>query len=434
MRWLWKGAQSAIFWYVSCAPCFAHAYQRKRQKESRQNKLEKEAQEKQQTGVYLHPSPFNTNPYWEEEIVAGPGPPPFKKGHRIKTESSKRLHTGRTESSLGEISADITVATSLEISVDEQSEADALGWNRKKYQRADEMLWGVDDDEELRIVGLSRTTTDGSGIFYTARNPIAGDAYNPVVTNYPARGNDFKWMLQPPPAAKIMEGKTPANRSRSVSNGSYGSALRRSESTTLPKKLPPIPNEEGARVSGGTLKQLPQDRAVTPESRLPAMPGQSHDRDVESRAPTSCSSTASPSRKNRPPPIKISEDIPRKELSRSKTAPTKAALSRPPLSTIHSSSKFTPAVSHLAPESSHATPNTSSSSVLALHELSSPNSSLNARTPSPSKMADVFDFGAADGDLGLPARRSMFPGAETFRFPSTEADEPQKPVRWSMDI
>ena len=247
----------------------------------------------------------------------------------------------------------------------------------------------------------------------------------------------MKWMLQPPPAAKIMEGKVPANRSRSASGGSYG--VPRSDTASL-----------GRQVSQRQIESRPYSHITITNttSYSPHISGQPHDRDPSTELSFTDSPSATPTRKRRPPPIKISEDpINISSISRSKTAPTKPRSTRPQLATIESSSQVVQTItsSYLSPNSqARPVSSTSSSSLHALQELVTPNSALNARVPSVSKEASVRLPLASELEnselsattIQIPQRaKTKFPGGETFRFPALEIEERlDVPMRWSMDI
>lgn len=51
MSWFWRGFQSAIFYYVSCAPCSKLAYQRRRRRDNKRAKAQHAASEAEQ-GLY----------------------------------------------------------------------------------------------------------------------------------------------------------------------------------------------------------------------------------------------------------------------------------------------------------------------------------------------------------------------------------------------
>ncbi|KAL8718757.1 MAG: hypothetical protein Q9225_004154 [Loekoesia sp. 1 TL-2023] len=237
MSWLWRGFQSAVFYYVSCAPCTQLAYRRRRRKGAARLKLEKEMEE----GLYPHPSPFSTNIYWRKEMALGPGPPRKKKdrdkerqqksrGRGPNEECQRDLVTGSSVGT-GTSSADTVVASSSVQGVVEPEQERRSGddWNRRRYQREDEFLWGIDNVSEV------------GDNYCTARNPAVNDLHPPVVSTQPTHRSETRWMLQPPPSAKVMEGKERANRSRSGSGGSNGSSRRdaraEDESSSLERNL-----------------------------------------------------------------------------------------------------------------------------------------------------------------------------------------------------
>ena len=131
-------------------------------------------------------------------------------------------------------------------------------WNHKRYQREDEELWGADTasrthklmdaiakasssagrliesarlgTKELRIsspppVPSANTITDQDRAnFYspTFIHPPVNEYHPPVVSSKPAHKDGLRWMLQPPPPAKVMEGKVPVSRSTSVASSYAG--------------------------------------------------------------------------------------------------------------------------------------------------------------------------------------------------------------------
>ncbi|KAI9874231.1 MAG: hypothetical protein M1830_010041, partial [Pleopsidium flavum] len=246
---LLKGIQSAVFYYVSCAPCTKLTYRRKRKAEATRARQDKVALQEEQLGLYPHPSPFSTNIYWHEEMVLGPGPP-LKKGGKDKgsrTGSKRELTTGGQGSSMGS-SADTTIVAEGGSPETGGSRFNRDGWNTKRYQREDEILWGYDisdsggfDDLDgkgqgpsIGLSGMSRSGKASTERYYVARNPAVNDLHPPVVSTQPTHKSETRWMLQPPPSAKIMEGKERANRSRS---GSGGSSRRGGEAMSLGRQV-----------------------------------------------------------------------------------------------------------------------------------------------------------------------------------------------------
>ena len=441
MSWFWRGFQSAIFYYISCAPCATYAHQRKRQKASRRAKAEKTIQEQTEAGVYHHPSPFNTNVYWHEEITLGPGPPPQRKGNkdRSKTDSARRLNTGGQGSSAGGSSGVTTLALQ---SLDGMEEVQQEGleddsWNRRRYQRADDVLWGLGSTQEeidpsTGMPDLNRPTTSESGTYYTARNPAVNDLHPPIVSTQPRQKSETRWMLQPPPPAKVMEGKERANRSRSISGGSYGSTTRASERTSLSRQVSQgRRSQEPRRVPPSNPQTIPihhnpsQTGSIVPK-------GQRHDRDYQASS-DSDASILTPSRKRRPPPIKVSEELD-DPSPHSDNQSRKSRQDRPALATIESSSQnFTTlnttnlhADDHLSRISSlrpKPTSMKSNSSLHVLQELVPSGSSLNTMAHTPSKEALIRLPSATedeDRELAFLEVEMRFPGAETFRFPAVD--------------
>ncbi|KAI4136611.1 MAG: hypothetical protein L6R39_007709 [Caloplaca ligustica] len=179
MSWFWRGFQSAVFYYVSCAPCTQMAYRRRRRKGAARSKAEKNEMHE---GLYPHPSPFNTNIYWREEMALGPGPPQKKKDRERERQqrekgSQRDLVTGHSTDT-GASSADTVVArSSLQaVAETEREMGDEEGWNRRRYQREDEFLWGLD-----------RVSEDGHPFgdkYCTARNPDVNDLHPPVCEDH----------------------------------------------------------------------------------------------------------------------------------------------------------------------------------------------------------------------------------------------------------
>ncbi|KAF2973549.1 hypothetical protein GQX73_g46 [Xylaria multiplex] len=117
-------------------------------------------------------------------------------------------------------------------------------WNFKRYQRADEEVWG----SELSVKGhklmgaikragssagrivesslnkdVKRLSDDESKKeqYFAPFNPPVND-YHPPIVRQPTVKGAVQWMVQPPPPAKLMEGKVPVRRGNS-SNASHSS-------------------------------------------------------------------------------------------------------------------------------------------------------------------------------------------------------------------
>ena len=224
--WLWRGAQSAIFYYVSCGPCYSAAYQRKRRKQALKDKKEKEQLQTEQPGMYHHPAPFEINPHWQEEITLGPGPPPRRNRNRTrdsKDTAPRNISTAGTQSTLGSLASSSTDLGP------QQNPSHALGsqsWHKKKYGRPDEEFVNEADEDEHddQLFGPSKKSASGWSIgkpeaaYGAARAPPINDLHPPVVSTPPSQWKDRRWMMAPPPSAKFMQGKKGVtNVSRSAS-------------------------------------------------------------------------------------------------------------------------------------------------------------------------------------------------------------------------
>lgn len=414
MSWFWRGFQSALFYYLSCAPCAKIAYQRRRRKGAHRAGAEKAATELEQ-GVYRHPSPFSTNIYWREEMVLGPGPPQ-KKGNRDrdkrKAESSRQLRSGGAGSSAltGTSSADTIVEDEngdLEAGRDRRS---GEGWNLRRYQREDEVLWGIGGD------GMSKMTSrSGShnGSYYVARNPAVNDLHPPVVSTQPTHRSETKWMLQPPPSARVMEGKERATRSRSGSGvSSKSDSSRKRDDMSLGRKVGERLMEEKVKRGEHPESALASTSMLRLSSRESArsetpIQGQRHDRDPLSSITTSQIVMQDP---HHP---------------------------RPQLPTISSSTALTVPRPALLPKNS-------SSSLPAFESAATPSPSPRKQSPSPSQLVTSPALEPPNDEFGLRAVGRWWP--TEWGLPRSEADPrgqgdgmPERignewQGRWSMDI
>ena len=394
MAWLWRGFQSAVFYYLSCAPCTKIAYQRRRHKATQQAKAERAMTEMEQ-GLYQHPSPFSTNIYWREEMALGPGPPQRKSNkdrERGRAESSRGLRSGGAGSSsvAGTSSADTVVDMEL-------SEAGGGKQVGRRYQREDENLWGTSSDS-VNSIGHSSTTGSRTGYCYVARNPAVNDLHPPVVSTQPTHPSQTRWMLQPPPSAKIMEGKIPSARRRSGSGLSHtsDSSSRKRDDRSLGRKVGErllegkVKRGEGLDMLGSrsvsastSMRRLPSRESARSEAQQQQQPpsGQPHDRD-----------DSSPD--NALPLISLSPDSPDDHHPR-----RTSYYLRPPLSTITSTpntpsnsdrppSSYSPPTKALQPSPVHLGP--SSDLDLSIHVQPDP-AIFNSNHPDPSSFSDNSD-------------------------------------------
>lgn len=444
--WFWRGFQSAIFYYVSCAPLSKFSYRRKKRKEYKRAKADN-AMDEAEGGVHKHLAPFSTNPFWGEEIAIGPGPP-IRKAQRDgkglpekgKKKKDRQLQTGNSTET-GTSQADTVVGKESGERVRDSDE----GWNRKRYQREDELLWGLEEhnSNSTGLPPMSRSAS-GSTYQYYARNPAINDLHPPIVSTHPTNKIETQWMLQPPPIAKVMDGKerqTAANtptRSRSTSGGSYGSrgTVKKTSDMSLGRQV-------GERFMESKLKQGKVPESLATMSRGPSarsnrstisaapVSGQLHDRDTVTSVRTRSNSIK---RDNNLPPISIAS-----EPSLPSPPPARPPLSTIPSETLPQRQKDKPP--HLRPI---LLTTNSASSLHILQELVAPSSHLNtirlASSPLPNEAVSVVLPPVSqqeDADLKLPEVESWFP-ERGWAFPPAEAvnenSARQPGHRWSMSI
>jgi hypothetical protein len=287
MSWFLRGVQSAVFHYASCAPCTGYSDGRKRRRAARAAHRVKAKLQLEHPDTYQHPPPTGTNPYWEEEIRMGPGPPP-RRARRNNTGNSRAITTAGTQHSAlskGSSSGDGDLRLSDETVQDDS-------WNHKRYQREDEDLWGIDDEPPIPLqnigtgssVGvagfhLKRPGTSRSASYYSVRAPPVNDLHPPVVSNPSPDPADNRWMLQPPPKASVMAGRERAsNRSRSASGSSsrVELSLQRQLSTRQVKhrlergETPEMPSISRNSSYSNIVSVQRRDRSRTPQVRPPS--------------------------------------------------------------------------------------------------------------------------------------------------------------------
>jgi len=197
--WLYRGAQSAVFYYATCTPCAMSIDRRKRKKEAARAQREKEKLERDlvtdQPRPFPQPTPFSTNEGWREEIILGPGPPARRGGKpNVRTNSWTTDNTDNSSHLKKDKSGGLR---------------QPLGerWKSMRYQREDEPLWGQEvRGSSIGFSGRGRADRNEPCKYDTARVPPVNDLHPPIVSG-PCSRAETRWMLQPPPSAKIMAGK-----------------------------------------------------------------------------------------------------------------------------------------------------------------------------------------------------------------------------------
>ncbi|KAI0125547.1 hypothetical protein BJ170DRAFT_596793 [Xylariales sp. AK1849] len=244
--------QSAIFYICACTPCAQAREHRQSKRQAKKDRQEKSRLQLEMPHLYQHPDPFNTNPYWSEEIMMGPSLRKKKAGLVSKDTSQRGLNSvGResrstTASSIAMTSSQTGSSPTVvpedgELSLStSRSKTYSDDWNKTRYQREDEELWGREFSmaghklmDVIKQAGSSAgriieatlgkdprpvTEEDRHNFYTSAKNPPVNDYHPPVVSQRPKNRAAAQWMLQPPPPAKVMEGKVPVSRSTSLAS------------------------------------------------------------------------------------------------------------------------------------------------------------------------------------------------------------------------
>lgn len=230
-HWFWRGVQSAIFYYVSCAPILEFQHKKQRRKEAKRAEKDVVAQ---QPGLIQQPRAFQTNPQWTEEVLLGPGPPKGWEPHAFLRDSRKKSKRSpgnepRKEAPSRRPSYEHRISNALEnVKGTLRSSLHPEHWNWKRYDREDEFLgsfsttmtrmWdkvatsvGHGTEEPNAGLQLKRTRTDESDKVDYSRGhvPAVNDLHPPVVSQLPARREEVAWMILPPPSAAVMNGSKP---------------------------------------------------------------------------------------------------------------------------------------------------------------------------------------------------------------------------------
>lgn len=258
--------QSAVFYFVACTPCAKARHRQRAKVKAKKEREEKAKLELDQPGLYRQPSPFNTNPYWQEEIKMGPSLP---KKTASKNSSQRGLTSSGRDSSVPSMSDHTNLGDSLTVVPDD--DALAQSWNRRRgYQREDEELWGQWSAPGHKLMDAFSKARDSAGrlidatlgmgaaekevteldrreFYFSPRNPPVNEYHPPVVSSTPSHRDARKWMLQPPPPAKIMEGKVPVLRAASSASRSSGPSQ-------------PLPDE--SRLGPLTREKMSDDRLI----------------------------------------------------------------------------------------------------------------------------------------------------------------------------
>lgn len=270
---IWRGIQSAIFYYVSCAPCADASTRKQRKRQAVHDEQLRTELEAAHPDYPSQAAPGSVNPNWAVEIESGPQMP--RKQLRIQDGNINRTKSrdlDRVESTnakamtRADSKRDLKQsATQSSTSSKAHSTADASYPRRHLmvYQRPDEELWGAPSTSSVNLPSRpitartkSSTTAD---LYHQRRHPAVNDLHPPTTRKITAP-EEVAWMLQPLPSASFMTGKEEpqpqAYRSRSNSDASRKSP-KSTKSTAAP--LTPV---EFYDASEDTIIETPDSHKV----------------------------------------------------------------------------------------------------------------------------------------------------------------------------
>ncbi|KAM3418830.1 hypothetical protein BST61_g4794 [Cercospora zeina] len=271
-----RGIQSALFYYLSCAPCADTRYRKRRKREAARSRAERLALETEEFNAYRHPGePSSTNPHWQSEIEQGPA---------LVRRGKKKAATGDSQRGLqpSRVSSNTSKDPSL-ADLAYRSGSDARVEHLRVPQRDDEELWGSSSmldgsmyASSIRRPPTARTAASGSSRYQATRNPALNDMHPPTVTKVDRR-EDVMWMMQPMPVAEVMSGKERAARSRSDSGASRLSPC----STNLSRQVSTKIIEQKLRAGTPSTAAMSREassrsayRSNEPQRDLPAVPSE----------------------------------------------------------------------------------------------------------------------------------------------------------------
>lgn len=312
-----RGIQSVIFFYVSCAPCVATRDRKKRKQDAVRGRADREALAAEMPGMYRHPSPSSTNPYWQSEIAAGPV---LVSRGKKKTATNAAVGSHRNlKTSMTQRSNESNPPSSVDLSLNGGSRDGRTDSkiHFQQFQREDEeaplglsSMEGLASSSTLdgslsgsRITRPQRAhiiMTDAEKSHANHRNPQINDLHPATVTNISSR-EEARWLMQPPPSADFMSGKDCTGRSRSDSGGSSRMSARSGV---------PLSREVAQRMMERRLKG--EDPPLTPTmsrentSLASTDPkGQNHDRSMTNELDFALEDSPSNRLRRRSSPVRI---------------------------------------------------------------------------------------------------------------------------------
>jgi hypothetical protein len=193
-NWLVRGAQSAVFYYISCGPCLTISSARKRRKARVRDRKEKEESVARRPEVYAHPGPAELNQYWLEDIDLGPFPP--RKRQRKGTRDSQGKPTGK-QASLASLDSARDGAV-----LPDMVEKSVGGVGKRRYRRRDEEYERIIEEDSSKTQTRPKIGAD----YRMLRAPPINDLHPAIVSMIPLKPEDRRWMREPPPSTDFLNG------------------------------------------------------------------------------------------------------------------------------------------------------------------------------------------------------------------------------------
>ena len=262
---VWRGIQSVIFFYLSCAPCSDASTRKKRNRQAVHDERLRTELEAAHPDYPSQAPPGSVNPNWQIEIDSGPMMP--RKARNVDGDinrtRSKDLNTSDRRDSKNLKPS----ATQSSTSSKAQSAVDVSYTQRHLmvYQRPDEELWGAPLSSTVKLPtrpGTARTKSSVTNIYHQARHPAVNHLHPPT-TRKVANPEEVAWMLQPLPSAAVMTGKEQPNTSSiSRSNSEVSGGPSPKSTKSIPALHPPLTPIEASYPSEETFVHTPESEVV----------------------------------------------------------------------------------------------------------------------------------------------------------------------------
>lgn len=272
---IWRGIQSAIFYYVSCAPCADASTRKQRKRQAVHDEQLRTELEAAHPDYPSQAAPGSVNPNWQIEIESGPRLPRKQlralEGdiNRTRSRDLNRVDSSGGPKALGRRDSKRDLkpsATQSTTSSKAQSSMDIYNTQRHLmvYQRPDEELWGTPSTSTVNLPtrpGTARTKSSTTPhLYHQKQHPAVNDLHPPTTRKVTSR-EEVAWMLQPLPSAAVMTGKEEPHRTRSRTNSDVSRKSPKS-SKSIPAPLTPI---EAYHPSEETIIHTPDSEEVFAE-------------------------------------------------------------------------------------------------------------------------------------------------------------------------